>query len=76
MEPIWTQADIDTLKAAMREGVLAVTFGGPPARSKTFQSLDQMRELLKEMVADVRAAAGTRRRFRRVRWNRGFNRGE
>lgn len=50
---IWTQADIDRLKAAVAEGVLSVSYAGPPARAVTYQSLDAMRSLLREMVTAV-----------------------
>jgi hypothetical protein len=55
---LWTQADIDTLKAAVTTGVLSVTYDGPPRRSVTYQSLDAMRALLSSMQASVNAAAG------------------
>lgn len=53
---IWTQADIDKLKAAVAEGVLTVSYAGPPARMITYQSLAAMRSLLAEMVAGVGGA--------------------
>jgi hypothetical protein len=49
----WTQADIDTLKAACSQGILTVTYAGPPERSITYQSLGAMRALLAEMTAQV-----------------------
>lgn len=49
----WTQADIDTLKAAVGSGVLTVTYSGPPSRTITYQSLDAMRSLLAEMIRQV-----------------------
>lgn len=55
---IWTQTDIDTLKAAVASGVLQVRYDGPPARMVQYQSLREMRELLASMVADVAAASG------------------
>lgn len=45
----WTEAERDTLKAAVASGVLEVTYDGPPRRSVTYQSLKEMRELLAEM---------------------------
>lgn len=54
----WTQADVDTLKAAVASGVLQVTFDGPPRRSITYQSLAEMRALLAEMQAAVNRPAG------------------
>ena len=55
---IWTQSDIDTLKAAVASGVMQVRYDGPPARMVQYQSLREMRELLASMVADVAASAG------------------
>jgi hypothetical protein len=52
-EPLWTQADIDTLKAAIASGVLSVSYAGPPARSVTYQSLADMRTQLALMVQSV-----------------------
>lgn len=69
---IYTQADIDTLKAAIVSGVQTVSYNGPPARTVTYQSLDAMRKLLAEMVADVSSAAGTRTSYRLVSTKKGF----
>lgn len=55
---LWTQSDIDSLKAAVASGVLSVTYSGPPQRTVTYHSLSEMRALLTEMVADVNAQAG------------------
>jgi hypothetical protein len=61
---LWTQADIDSLKAAVSSGVLTVTFDGPPRRSITYQSLSEMRSLLASMVQEVaRASGGASYRF-------------
>lgn len=46
MSVIWTQTDIDTLKAAIASGVLSVTYDGPPRRSVTYQSISQMLQVL------------------------------
>jgi hypothetical protein len=56
---VWTQADIDSLKAAVASGVLSVSYSGPPSRTITYQSLAEMRDLLAEMVAAVGVASGT-----------------
>lgn len=69
MAGIWTQADIDNLKLAVREGALTVIYAGPPERQITYQSLGQMRSLLAEMVKDVSGSTS----FRRVQFNKGFN---
>lgn len=55
---MWTQADIDKLKAAVAGGILTVTYDGPPRRSITYQSLEAMRSLLAAMQQDVARAAG------------------
>ena len=68
MAVTWTQADIDSLKAAIASGVMSVSYAGPPARSIMYQSLRQMRELLAEMIRDVDGP----QRFRRVQVKRGF----
>ena len=69
MAGIWTQADVDNLKAAVREGVLTVVYSGPPQRSTTYQSLAQMRALLAEMVHDVNGTQS----FRRAQFGKGFD---
>lgn len=71
--PKWTQEDIDTLKAAIRSGVLSVSYAGPPQRTITYQSLRDMRELLAEMEASVATAAGAPR-TRLAQVTRGFRR--
>jgi hypothetical protein len=70
MPTTWTQADIDKLKEAVAEGVLSVSYAGPPARSITYQSLDAMRALLAEMVRQVQRPPT----FRRVAFRKGFDR--
>ena len=72
----WTQSDIDTLKAALKSGILTVTYDGPPRRSITYQSLAAMRELLAEMVGDVADEAGTRASYRFAATRKGFGDGE
>lgn len=49
MADLWTQADIDKLKAAVASGVLSVEYSGPPARKVTYQSLRDMLALLAQM---------------------------
>lgn len=66
----WTQDDIDGLKAAIRSGVLSVTYSGPPSRTVTYQSLSAMRALLAEMIAEVNAS--TRRTYRLAATDKGF----
>jgi enoyl-[acyl-carrier-protein] reductase (NADH) len=50
---VWSQADIDALKAAVSTGILTVSYDGPPKRMVTYQSLSAMRALLASMVQDV-----------------------
>lgn len=61
---VFSQSDLDTLKAAVASGVLSVSYNGPPARTITYQSLDSMRKLLADMVAAAGNAAGTRTAYR------------
>ena len=68
MAVTWTQADINSLKDAIKGGVLSVSYAGPPQRSMTYQNLDSMRKLLAEMIRDVNEP----QRFRRVQVKRGF----
>lgn len=50
----YTQDDIDALKAAIATGAETVTFGsGPDSRTVKYRSLDQMRSILAEMIAEV-----------------------
>lgn len=72
MAGLWTQDDIDTLKAALRTGVLTVAYDGPPKRLVTYQSLEAMRSLLAEMVSDVASSAGTRKPYRFATTKKGF----
>lgn len=69
---IWTQADVDTLKAAVATGVLSVEYSGPPARRITYHSLAEMRSLLASMVADVGANAGTRKNYTLISTKKGL----
>ena len=57
----YTQTQIDTLKSAIAEGALKVRFGD---REVTYRSLDEMRQTLRMMEDEVRAAAGRPRRRR------------
>lgn len=70
MAVTWTQEEIDALKAAIASGVLTVTYAGPPQRSVTYHSLKEMRELLADMNRqEIEAPA-----YRRVKFDRGFER--
>lgn len=68
---LWTDADIETLKAAIASGVLSVSYAGPPQRSVTYQNLSEMRKLLAEMVRDVKGTVT----HRRVKFSKGFRDG-
>jgi hypothetical protein len=70
-DPLWTQADIDTLKAAVASGVLSVEYAGPPARRITYQSLEAMQKLLGQMVAEVQGAAGVRPSYKLAAFRKG-----
>lgn len=69
---MWTQADVDRMKAAVSSGVLSVTYDGPPSRTVTYQNLDSMRALLAEMVAEVETAAGRRSNYKLAATRKGF----
>lgn len=60
----WTQTDVNTLRTAVAQGILTVKYSGPPERLVTYASLQAMRALLAEMVADVKDAAGARVSYR------------
>lgn len=68
MADIWTQSDIDTLRAAIASGVLSVSYAGPPSRTVTYQNLDAMRKLLAEMTRTVNKPPA----YRRAQVKRGF----
>jgi hypothetical protein len=55
--PTWTQAEIDTLKAAIASGVQTVAYAD---RTVTYQSLEEMRALLASMEQIVSGAQTTR----------------
>lgn len=69
MAGIWTQGDIDTLKAAVASGVLTVIYAGPPQRQITYQSLMAMRSLLAEMVRQVNGVVP----YRFATFSKGFD---
>lgn len=69
----WSQADIDTLKAAVASGVLSVEYAGPPRRRIEYQSLSEMRKLLAEMTASVARQDG-RPSYRLAATRKGFGR--
>lgn len=55
----WTTDDVATLEAAIASGTLSVTFAAGPGgatRSKTFQSLPEMRAALAQMRHEVFAS--------------------
>jgi hypothetical protein len=68
---IWTQADIDTLKGHVAQGILTVVYAGPPSREVTYQSLDAMRSLLAEMVRQVYGS--TTPAYRLASFSKGFD---
>ncbi len=72
MAAIYTQAEVDVLKAAIVSGVLVVSYDGPPKRMVQYQSLPEMRALLASMIADIAQAAGTRVSVRYAAFKKGF----
>jgi hypothetical protein len=68
---LWTQADVDALKAAVASGVLSVRYDGPPGRTVTYHSLSEMRALLASMVQDVARASGSGS-YRLIQTKKGF----
>ncbi len=72
MASIWTQADVDSLKASVASGILTVRYDGPPGRTITYQSLAEMRALLASMQQDVAAASGQTTRYRYAATRKGL----
>lgn len=70
----WTQAEIDTLKAAVASGVLTVRFvgGNGVERMVTYQSLAEMRDLLAEMQGAVAASSGSGTPYRLAATRKGL----
>ena len=68
----WTQADIDTLRAAIASGATRVSYSGPPARSIDYRSLAEMREILALMEGEVTPPAGGATTYRLAQWSKGF----
>lgn len=69
----WTQADLDSLRAAIASGVLTVSFSGPPSRTVTYQSTAAMVSVLGQIVAEVSDVAGNRRTHRYATHKKGFD---
>lgn len=55
----YTQADLDKLRTGMLHGVKEIRVGG---RSKTFQSLKEMRDLYDAIASELAAARMPRRK--------------
>lgn len=77
-DPIWSEEDIATLKAAILalasgEKVQTVRYSGPPAREMTYHpvQLPEMRKLLDSIVREVRGTTT----YRRVAFDKGFRGG-
>jgi hypothetical protein len=68
----WTQADVDTLRAAIASGVLSVEFSGPPSRRVQYQSTDAMLKVLALAVAELATSAGTRSTYKLMAHRKGF----
>lgn len=56
---MWVQSDIDSLKAAIAQGVLRVRYSGPPEREVTYQSIPDMLRVLALAQQYVASQAGT-----------------
>lgn len=55
----YTQDDVDSLKAALATGAKSVKFGsGADSRETTYRSLDEMRSILADMIAEVSPTPG------------------
>lgn len=60
----FTQQQITALEAAIASGTLSVRYGD---RQVTYQSLSEMRRLLRQMRGEIATAAGQRARRRSIR---------
>lgn len=69
MADIWTQADIDTLKAAIASGTKIVNYEGPPKRMVEYQDVGPMRAALAGMIKQVTGSPS----FRRASFSKGFD---
>ena len=65
----YSQADIDTLKAAIVSGVKKVSYAGPPRREVEYQDIGAMREALASMVASLNGTPS----FRLATHRKGFS---
>ncbi|HNP65281.1 MAG TPA: hypothetical protein PKH39_15195 [Woeseiaceae bacterium] len=61
----YTQTQLDELTAAIASGTLNVRHSD--GRSVTYQSLAEMRKLRSDMQAEIKQAAGTKKRRRTMR---------
>jgi hypothetical protein len=62
--PLWTQADVDSLKTAVASGVLTVSYSGPPARTVTYQNAAEMWALLARVRDEVLHDSNQKTRYR------------
>lgn len=67
---VWTQEDVDRLKALIASNVKSIRYEGPPGRSIEYHDLSQARVLLAEMIADVAGDDFTP--YKLVQTNKGF----
>lgn len=67
----WTQTDVDNLKAAIAQGILTVSYDGPPKRTITYQSLNGMRSLLASMQQDVNSQVAGAKGYRLAAFKKG-----
>lgn len=61
---MYSQADVDSLKAALASGVRSVSFTGPPARTVVYSSTAELVQAIAIAEDAVRMAAATKTRYR------------
>lgn len=61
---MYTQSDVDALKAALASGVRSVSFSGPPARTVVYASTAELIQAIAVAEDAVRMAAATKTRYR------------
>lgn len=54
----WVQGDVDALQMAIKQGVLTVSYDGPPRRTITYQSTRDMLTILATAQQSVNVQAG------------------
>lgn len=62
----YTQADLDAIKDAIKEGALRVEF--PGGGSTTYRSLDEMKRIQADIQREVNASNGQKPKSRQIRF--------